>query len=225
MFSRLTPWLISIIAIAIALFSIKSCSDKKEEGERLKSNLLIAKDSVHHLRGKNGELINRVGSMQLTVSDLKTQNQQLGLDKDILKKQVGNLNNLLSFYKGKINSKGTILSIVHDTVFIQKGISTHYKSFRYTNKYLYLDEFYNPLNDSIKIKYNYSTDFTYTTYYKPVGFLKFKKILVTDIVLTDPNASLINGTSVSIIPPKKKWYQTDLFKVGVGFVAGKYLLR
>lgn len=218
--------LILIVTIGITM---NMCQNHRLDKDRLESNLKISQDSVHHFKNKNKELVGQVGSMQLTTNDLKENGKQLGLNVDSLQKQVGSLKNLVSYYKGKVKVGGEVTGITHDTViqhiYHNDTTKVKEKEFKWSNGYLFLTTLYNPTNDSISIKYRYETGFTLTAYRKRRAFFSFKKDLVADFVLKDPNGTLVNGKSVTIIPAPRKFYEKWWFHTFIGALGATYIWK
>jgi hypothetical protein len=148
----------------------------------------------------------------------------LGFETDKLKKQVGSLNNLVGYWKGKAAIKDTITTVLRDTVIIENdSVRVPVKWISWNNKYLFLDGAIN--GNNVSIAYNYNVDFSLTAYYKPRPFFQpttwFKpKPLVADIYFSDPNLKVGEFKGLVIKQEKKRWYETSGFKFGVGFVSG-----
>ncbi len=221
------PYLAIII---LCLIMFKNCSDHNAEMNGLKSNLSISKDSVKYLRGKNGELVNRVLSVELDNKSLKEQGELLGISNKELKKKIGSQGVLIAYYKGAIETSGKGTSKGKDTtIYITTSSDTsrkiNAKKFSFNNGYLKLNQIYNPLTDSLSTNYDYKVDFELLNYRSGRKFLFLgKRELIADVRLSDPNAKMTDVKSVVIKPPPKKWYQTNLFKYGVGFLTGSYLM-
>lgn len=222
MIKKYLPWIIAIVLAVLLLVSVRSCQQVKQDNERFKSNLDISRDSVHHLIGNNGELINRVGSMQLTVNDLKTQADQLGIDKKALQDQVGNLKNLVASTKATAVVQDVIHTKVYDTTYVMFDKTLYGKKLNWHNKFLTINELI-ASNDSVTLKYKYSFDFNSTTYWKHRGFLGINKDLITDFTLSDPNAVVTKAQSLTIVAPSQsflaKWWD-KLLALGLGFYLG-----
>ncbi len=213
-----------IIYAAIALFMfallMQTCHQSNVERKQFADNLRISRDSTRHFIDKTGQLVSEKETIQITVDDLKNQNVDLGIDKDNLKKQVGNLNNLVNYYKGKLVTSGQGQVKGRDTTIIvvdQRGDTVQHveQKFAYRSPYLTFDATYDPVIDSLKFKYGYQVDFQLSTFYVRHKLFA-KRQLFADVRLSDPKASMQNVQSILIVEPPKKWYETNWFYVALG---------
>lgn len=229
-----------VVIFGLVMVMVNSCSFHAKREADLLDNLRIAKDSVKHLRDKQGKLVSRVETMTLTIDDLGKQGAALGLDNDDLKKQVGNLSNLVAYYRGKMVVKQEIKSKAKDTIiynFTPKCIdcivdakndtvdSVSAKLFEYDNGYLSLRQLYNPVSGWLTTKYQYQTGFELTFYKRHDNLFNpfSKKRLYADFRLKDQNASLTEATAVLVKLPPKMFYERTWFHMLVGFFGGVWL--
>ena len=219
-----------VVLIVVSVLSMRSCSKNSEDYKSLETAYDIANDSTHYYKNKSGDLVAQRTTQNLTIQELKEHGDELGFDNKALKKQVGNMNRLVSNLKGEISIKDRIISKINksteidtvivagDTTFIEKEFAT----FEHKGKYL---QYQGKISENeVVIDYVYNVVFEQTSYWKPTGFLKPLQ-LVTDFKLEDPNARAVNLNSLTVKPPRKKFYQTTGFKVGVGFLGGAILFR
>jgi hypothetical protein len=219
-----TERLIILLLIGGLLFTINKCNDNKKASERLLDNVAIAQDSIRYYKDKSGQLVAQRETMRVRAQELASQAEALGLDKDRLKKQVGKLSNLVSYYRGELESRGTDTVVMHDTLIVDNsGNSLKAKTLNWSNGNLSLVQTYFPHNDSLKLAYSYSTGFELTTYYKRDFLFVGRRRLYADFRLTDPNAKLLEATSVFIEEPPKKFYEKWWFWGGVGLLGGMLL--
>lgn len=214
--------LLLIVILLIACFSsMRSCSVNEDRAsiavKKADSSCLVAK----YYRDKNGDLVGQVKTHELTLNNLKEYGDQLGFDKKVLQDQVGNMKNLVAYWKGKAGVRDTVETVLHDTILVQGADTVRGKSIKWKNKYLTLDG--TVFNDTLRLSYLYNVDFSLTAYRKPRGgFWKPPGQLVTDIRFSDPNFKVDEFKGFVITEPRKRWYQTTGFKIGVGFVLGSY---
>lgn len=223
---KILPYL---VIVALAAILLQTCVDRRNEVARYKDNLRISRDSVKHFIDKNGQLVSQVQSMQLTASELKEQSEELGIDKKRLEKQVGNLNNLVLYYKGLAVSKGTGTTKAKDsivTTIADNGdtVKRKAKTIKWNNGSLFLDETYFPDTDSMKIAYQYKTGIELTAFYRRDFIFIGKKNLFVEVKFTDPNASMVDAQAVKVDLPPKKWYERWWFYILAGVAAGKAFL-
>lgn len=222
--------IILILLVAVCILNMHSCGKRGEDYKSLENAYDISRDSTKYYKDDNGDLVAQRTTQNLTIQELKKHGDELGFDKKALKKQVGNLNRLVSNLKGEISVKDRIISQVTnstetdttivggDTLYIEKDVL----NFSHEGKYLQYQG--KIIGSELTFDYNYNVVFDQTTYWEPAGLFKPLR-LVTDFKIEDPNAKAVKLNSVVIRPPRKKFYQTTGFKIGVGFLGGAILFR
>lgn len=218
-----------VLLLTVAALSVKTCSSKEGDIKALTQ----AKDSIFTAlttyKQKNGELTYQVQTQQLTIDQIKDFGNQLGVDNKKLKDQVGNLNNLVSVLEAKVSVSGSVVTKGRDTVIVtvhdhRDTVKTEEKVFNYKTQYLSLYQILNEKSDSLRTYYEYDVDFKMVAYWK--GKTIFKQgTLVSDLTFSDPNMKVQKFTSMVIKQPEKKWYETTLFKVGIGVAAGIFIAK
>jgi hypothetical protein len=222
-----------LILVLVCAFSFRQCSVKNDDNRLLLNSVDSAFSVAHYYKNKNGELVGQVKTQELTIGQYKKYAAQLGFDNKELKKQVGKESRLVAHWRGKAESEGTILIGLNDTTINTldptmdlSGESINIelpgleaKTFQWGNKYLTLDGIISLDSNQMAIKYQYDTDFSITAYYKPQGLFK-RSQLVTDIWFEDPNMKVQEFKGFVIKEPRKKFFQTGLFKVTVGIGIG-----
>lgn len=217
--------LIALCIVAI-FFLFRGYQSEKEQ----KSFLIHQKDSsflvARYYQNKNREMIGQVNTQELTIADLKKLGEAAGTDNFKLKKQVGNLNNLVGFWKGQASSKGRDTVRLSDTVYLDnKGIEIKAQKLDWTNKFLSVKGLYNPADKKFTFDYVYDLGgFELTAYRKRAGFLKPKQ-LVTDIKFGDPSMRVTSFQGLVIKEPKKKIWETRGFAFGVGALFGIWVMK
>lgn len=216
-----------IVLIAVVAISVTTCKNKSE----LSDNLLHVNDSAFNVArtyyNRHGELVHQVSVQELTIRDLKKMAESMGTDKEELKEQVGNLKNIVGYWKGKAGFKGIDSIRFKDSIRIVevKGkIDTiDFKTFDWTNGHLSIHEDYYPYDDTIALEYKYDLgEFDLTVYRKKSGFFK-KKQLVADLKFGDPNMKVSKFEGILIKEDKKplKWWHWFLIGLGGGIVIDK----
>lgn len=220
---------ITIIVLALLFFgSVRQCSVNNSD----KDVLLHVNDSAftvaHYYLNKNNELVGQIKTHELTIEQWKKYGNQLGFDNKDLKKQVGNSNRLVAHWRGKAEANGVIHIALRDTTintmdesmdFDSETPTVNTKAFEWSNKYLSFNGIINPDSNQLSIKYQYATDFSLTAYHKSQGLFK-KPQLVADIWFEDPNMKVQEFKGFVITPPKKRFFQTGVFKISIGLAAG-----
>jgi len=221
------------ILIAMVAISVKTCKSKSNEVV----NASNAKDSAFHIArtyiNRHGELIHQVSVQELTIRDLKRLAEENGTSKEELIGQVGNLKNLVGFWKGKAGFKGKDSVKWKDSIrFVDKaGVrdTIDFKNFSWSNKYLTINEDYYLSDNVVIVEYQYDLGgFDLTTYRKKMprekGKVFRKKQLVADLKFGDPNMKVGKFEAVVVKEEKKlKWYHWFLLGVGGGIVTEKLI--
>lgn len=222
--------IVAIIIILLIVWGFTFVTNKFATLKSQNANLIHSRDSsflvARQYVNKNGELINQVNTYELKVRDIKEIGEQLGFDKKQLQDQVGNLKNLVAYWKGQASTSGGGVVTLHDTTYIDStGQTLNAQKFDdWTNNYLSLSGEYIPTTKKLSFTYKYDLGgFDITAYYKKTGFLKSEQ-LVTDIKFGDPHMKVLQFQGLVIQQPKKKFYQTKAFAFGVGFAGGTYLV-
>ncbi len=218
-----------VACLILAAMLVQTCVNNKQREKEFQNNLRISRDSTKHFKDKHGQLVSEKETMELTINDLNKQAESLGIDKKRLKDQVGKQGQLLSYYKGQLNAKGTgdvkgvDTTFWEDTVWDGLNDSTKVTAqrFRFDNKFLKFDALYDPLKDSLKLKYEYKVGIELTNYRTRRKFIVVgPRQTYADVRLSDPNAKMFDAQSILIKEPPKKFYEQWYFILGVGFVIG-----
>lgn len=212
---------IAILGVALIL-SVRSCKNQTEL-RRISNNY---QDSAFNYASKvklNDSLITyRVKTLELTTKQATGENILLLLnktdqDKEIktLKSQVGKLSNIVTFYKGNASMDNSFSLLGTDSTV---NIATHWdtvltngtplqriteKVFSWSNKWLTLHEVYNPITDSLLIKYHYKTDFQITSYRKGGNLFK-RAQLFSDVTFSDSSLQVREFKALIIKEPPPK---------------------
>jgi len=224
----------ALIVILILLL----CGFGKKHFELIDLNEQLAHkgDSLYtvarYYKNKEGKLVQQVSVSELTIKDLKKIGNSLGFQNGELKKQVGNLNNLVGYWKGQAGFKGSDTVKLHDTVRVFNGETVTAQSFKWTNKYLSIDGDFLDTGDNTfdlgpTLVFNYSYDiggFELTAYRKKQGLFG-RKQLVADIKFGDQNMKVREFTGVVVSEPKKKLIERPLFWGFVGLVGGVFIAK
>lgn len=75
----------------------------------------------------------------------------------------------------------------------------------------------------VDINYNMQVQLKHTTKWQRKGWFK-KKQLIVDVYSITPHTTVTGLRSYTIQPPPKRWYQTDVFKIGLGVGLG-FIIR
>jgi hypothetical protein len=233
-YSKKTTSIMFVVLILLLLFGgaclYKIISLKKDYND-ISDILKIKQDSLKIVRNENGDLVGRVETFELTVKQLKENEKYILGENSDLKSEVGNLNNLVSYYKGKAvisgQGEGSLTPVKPDEAYVKPKDPdkvTEWKNFSWNNDYLNLLGTVYDCKD-YGFKYSYTLMFETYTYKKKLQEKKIsrlfgRKSLITDIKFKDQdNLRPVSATSITI-KPDKNFFSSGWFKFGVGFLTG-----
>lgn len=176
--------------------------------------LSTLKDSVSSFKDENGQLVSKLASTEVEKRNLKESLELIGLDVKKLKEQNVKWRKITEVLTLKLESTGSGESTVIDTFYIEKNTTdtvryTHIGD--WTNNYLSL---YNARIQSDKFTF----DYRYNAGINLIIEGKRRSPVVT-ATLTDPNANITHGKSISV-PFKTKWYEKPWLWGAAGFLTG-----
>ncbi len=197
--------------------------NKDKEAKAFQEALYISRDSTKHYINRYGETVATSQVMELKLSQLRNNYDELGISKKQLEAQVGGLNKLVSYYRGimfttnTFNTKGKDSIIyVHDSQ--KDSIRYDFKNFNFATKYLSFVGHYNINTDTLHAIYTYSSPILITVDNKYIGLFKPRK-LEAKASFEDP-AAKITSQQMLVITKPKKWYETNAAKIGFGVLLG-----
>lgn len=201
---------IALILIGWLYFSLKKTQDKLQIAN---VELSVANDSVSVYRSKTGDLSFKIKSAEIERDNLKESLEITGLNLKELRQKDINWRNIVLSLQAKLAISGHGETIIHDTVYVSNTDTIKAGKFRWSNKYLFL-------NGAIADK-NMSFDYLYKS---DISIIQTKDRRGTkiDLSLTDPNSSIVTGSSFNVIHKQgllEKWWLT----IPAGLVGG-YLL-
>lgn len=223
-----------VAAVAIVALVVIGMWRIPSQHTDLNSNQLrILNDSVSHYRNKEGELISQRETLELTVSQFKSNLDRLEIDKEKLERQVGDLRRVNSVLRADLQASGTIA--VSGTLeprttsdsFELSGVFSDSTEFIYVVDSLAITGMYDYLNDELRLRdikglseisYRYNVSLEQVQYWKR-DWLFGQRYAVVDLKLSDPNATI---TSLNHFQVKqvKRWWQRDVVKFGIGVFIG-----
>ncbi len=210
-----------MLAVA-CLISVKTCQNNEREASIKIASLT---DTVTTYKNKNGELIAQVETMRGTMDELKGSLEAAGVQLKDLKKQIGSLNNLVSYLTVKASVTNTVTVTNTDTVYVDStGTEVTGRQFAWSNKWMQLDGVSFPL--STTIRYKYDIEFNTVTYRIRRGFLMFGKPdkYVTDIKFSDPGIFVSNMRSITV-EPNVGFFRKPVVNFALGAIGMYFLMR
>jgi hypothetical protein len=209
-------WQIILIVLmaVIIYFLFQGRARDKDTIQTLVHQSDSAFNQIRYYKDKNDRLRAQVNTHEVTLRNFK---DFWAADSKRLKGQIGNLNKLVGFWKGKAGMVDTIYTTLTDTVYLTRdGFNTD-KAFNWSNDNLTLSGGLNTASNQLSLDYQYQVNFELVSYYKKSGFMK--RQLVADISFSDPNLKVQEFQGIQI-KAKERFYQKTWFKIGVGFLAG-----
>lgn len=196
-------------AVVLAVFLFQKCESEK----RAKHNVAVLQGEVSQYKNKIGTLTTTVGTLQLTNKQLKTSILQKN---DSLKKLAAEFSKVSSIVETQtivlIDSVSVPFPVPVEVPFERSGF--------HADKWFSFD--YNINQNGFSLA-DFTTwnEQTIITGFKRSWFLG-RQHVTTDITNTNPYIDVVNVRSVEVVIPKK-WYDTRVFNLSIGFVAGAYL--
>lgn len=180
--------------------------------------------AVDYYKGKDGKQTAQINVQQLTIGDLTRLGERLGTDNHALKQQIGKLSNLIVYYKGQAEFKGTAVVKAKDTTVVDPVTNKLAPVFTgaWTNNYLYLNTTFFPETSKFIHEYSYDLGgFELTAYRKPTGFLGLGKGKpLADLKFGDPNMQVTRFEGYHVIEGPTPVLRTRGFVFGLGVVVG-----
>lgn len=215
---KLVRWsyLILVLSLIGAIFYFKREARNFKDMAQVKAvELSTLKDNVSVLQKKNGELAFQIGSIEVEKRNLKESLAILGIENKDLKEMGIRQRNLISLLKLEIESFGSVQTTVIDTFKIVETDTIYFQKVQdWDNGYLNL---FNAQIEKGQFDFNYK----YSTGINIFQENRKKDVVVT-VQLSDPNASIVSGNSITI-SDKKKFYERPVVWGVAGFLGG-YLI-
>lgn len=191
---------ILFILMAVALFfSVRTCQQRGDTIQTLEHKSDSAFTAIREYKDKNDRLISQVNTQETTLKNFKN---YWALDSKRLKAQIGNLNKLVGYWKGKAVLTDSVEILVTDTVYLTRdGFNTD-KAFNWSNGHLTLSGGLNTSSNRLSLDYQYQVNFELTSYYKKTGFMK--RQLVADLYFSDENLKVREFQSIVIKEKPRK---------------------
>lgn len=166
--------------------------------------LSILNDSVAVYKSKNGELTYKLTSAVIDRENLLEALEVAGENIKILKQKDIEWRNITNMLRMRLEAAGSGEIAVVDTFFVYQTDTVLFGKFNWSNNYLFLK---GTIKDE---KLNF--DYRYQTGIQIIQQAK-KREQVVSVMLTDPNAAIISGNSITVKNPRKWWDRWWLFGV------------
>lgn len=166
--------------------------------------LSILNDSVAVYKSKNGELTYKLTSAVIDRENLREALEVAGENIKVLKQKDIEWRNITNMLRMRLEAAGSGEIAVVDTFFVCQTDTVLFGKFNWSNNYLFLK---GTIKDE---KLNF--DYRYQTGIQIIQQAK-KREQVVSVMLTDPNAAIISGNSITVKNPRKWWDRWWLFGV------------
>ena len=177
--------------------------------------LCTLKDSVLVYKSKSGELTYKLSSVEIEKGNLKKSLELMGIDKLILKERDIEWRRLTSALRLELAATGTGTTTLRDTFEIVKSDTLRYSDFAWKNDFLSFSG--NIRDERLTFDYTYKTGIS-------ILQTQNRKATIVSVSLTDPNAAIVSGNSITIKHKKKIWERGWLW-AAVGFGTGILISR
>lgn len=233
-YSKRTTNILFIILFILLFFGfacVYKIWDLRKEKGSISDILRIKQDSLKLVKNKNGELVGRVETFEITIKELKENEQYILGENSNLKKKIGDLDNLVSYYKAQAiisgQGQGNLVVVPVEEAYIKPDNPAEvklYKNIKWNSEFL---DITGTVFDCEKYKFEYTYRLIFETYTykkklqeKRISRFFGRKSLVTDLNFADQNnLTPVSATSITI-KPEKGVFKSGWFKFGAGFVAG-----
>lgn len=209
-------WLIGIIFLGVVIFAQhREIRNLRFENQIQAVELSFKENEILIFETKNGDLVNKLNSVEVDRKNLKTGLEAAEIDIKKLKEMNINYKNIIATLSLKIESLGTGQTTISDTFKIVETDTIYFQKVQdWGNGYLSL---FNAQIEKGQFDFNYK----YSTGINIFQENRKKDVVVT-VQLLDPNASIISGNSITI-SNKKKFYEKPIVCCVAGFLGG-YLI-
>jgi hypothetical protein len=206
-----------VIVILIAWVSMSTKINRLQKENSLQAvELMSFKDSATVLRTKTGQLYSQIENVTIEKNALRGSLDAIGIERSELRKMGIKWRDLAALYKAKLEASDSGSTIAHDTVYIAGKDTIWGKKFNdWSNKYLTLTKLYSD-NKKLFFTYNYQTDINYSQE-------KDGKDVKITLWLSDPKATVVTGSQITINQDPIKWYQKWWLWGSAGLITG-YLI-
>jgi|GEM_PF-1791305 len=210
----LAKGLLFLSLVGIIFYYKYEARNFKDTAQLQAVELSMFKDSVRIVKQENGQLNFQIQSVEVEKRNLKESLEISGFEiKDLKEKEI-RWRKINSTLKAELESVGSGIAGLKDTLYLVetelKTDTVFQQNFTWNNEYLCLRG--NVREDELFFNYRYST---------PVEIIssKKKKETVITFTLKDPNANIINASSITL-EDEKKFYERPSVWAVVGVIAG-----
>ena len=209
------------IALAVALagvifFQNRRINQLSDVAQIQAVQLNVLNDSVATYQENNGDLNFKISTAEIEKDNLKQSLEILGYEIKKFKEKDIEWRNIVNSLELQLQSTGSgVIQIKDSTIYITQTDTVYKSSFAWSNDYL-------SLTGNIDKKL-LSFDYGYKTQLNIFQERKRKSTMVT-VFLTDPNAFIVSGNSITVKNPNK-WWENKFIWGAAGFFGGVLLSK
>jgi hypothetical protein len=181
--------------------------------------LSVLNDSVAIYKAKNGELTYKLNTTEVDNSSLKEALEIAGYDIKQLKAKDIEWRNIVSTLKLQVESLGHGSVNIHDTLIISTRDTIKFSTFDWSNNFLSLQ---GNIKEQLGIK-TMKFDYKYQTSINIIQAQQRKSTIIS-VYLSDPNAYITTGNSITITNPRKWWDRWWVFGAA-GLLTGVLIMK
>lgn len=210
-------YIIIAFGIILTLFAFKQCQVRrlKNEVQVQKISLSTFVDSLVVFRSQTGELTTKLQSVEVEHSVTKKALEAAGYDIKELRNRDIKWRDVVFALKAELETAGHGTTILRDTIWRNSVDTVRGAVFDWTNKYLTLQG--NIKESQMQFNYNYRTSIDLISEKKGKNY-------VVSAYMSDPQATITQGNSITIVPNKRwwdKWWVYTIVGTSVGIVIAK----
>lgn len=204
------------ISLLIPYLFVQQCTKQalRDKVQLQAVELATIKDTVLTYKNKAGELTFKFNSIQVTSNNTKKALVEAGFEINGLKQDNIKWRDLTLALKMKLEASGGGTITLHDTIPV-KGDSIPAKVGKWNNEHLWLWPYLT--GNKLDFKYKYQTGIELFQEQKGKSYVITAK-------LSDLNATIVTGNSITIVP-KKHWYTSPIVWGAVGLVGGFFIAK
>lgn len=209
-----------VLLIGSGVFIYFQNKQREQIIQRQQTEISVLRGEVLSYIDKAGKLQQQVEAHKVSISTLKSTLDMLEIDKKELKKQVGNLNNLLFIAKTELDKAGSgHVEVKWKTDTVTKEV-IKYAYINFKDEFQTIDV--NIVQDSAYFNYKVNPiTLTHTAYQISPFFGKSKSVMDISIV---PDMTVKNA-NVFVIEHKTPIYKNRWVYLGAGFLFGSWINR
>jgi hypothetical protein len=212
-------WILSVVFILATFIHIAVVHRKikrlNEINQLQAVELSTLNDSLLIYENKAGELTYKLSVVEVSHSNLKESLDKAGFEIKQLKERDINWRKVNNALKLQLEATGQGETALTDSFYVIKTDTIRYNSFAWSNNYLTLNG--SVQDERLFFDYKYKTGIQ-------ILQTRDRSATIVSVALTDPNAAIVSGNSITV-KHEKKWYQRPVVWAVVGFAGGVIIVK